>query len=163
MLGHHRHSSETPFILRFAGGPDDRTLIVVFRSSLSSSTKLTNHNRTKQTKTRKKKRCQSWTSSDKTFLIRACALCPHGGVGWSAVCDYGTVFPDNTQLLLRDAILFYDFCHHLKILFGIQTDVLYQVSSVRTQPSPSTKENTLQTINTCLWLGLEVFFSSYYL
>ena len=49
------------------GGP----LRVVFRSSFPSSTK-------KQKK--KKKRCQIWTPSDKTFLIRACNPIPQRDV-----------------------------------------------------------------------------------
>ena len=58
MLGHHRHASET-FRWRAGDGP----LIVVLGSSLPSSTK----NKTK-------KRCQSWTPSDKTFWIHACSV-----------------------------------------------------------------------------------------
>ena len=39
MLGHHEHASKMPFKWHFAGGADDGPLIVVFGSSLPSSTK----------------------------------------------------------------------------------------------------------------------------
>ena len=55
MLGHHPDASETPF----NNGP----LLVVFWSSTLSSTK------------RRKKHCQSWTPSDKSFWIRAWLGC----------------------------------------------------------------------------------------
>ena len=54
MLGQHRPTSKTPFQWHFALQADDGPLIVVFGSPLPSSTK--------------KKNCQSWTPSDKTFL-----------------------------------------------------------------------------------------------
>ena len=60
----HRPASKTPFKCPFAGGPVDGPLLVVFGSSLPSSTK----------KKKKKKQCQSWTPSDKTFRIRASRL-----------------------------------------------------------------------------------------
>ena len=56
MLGHHRPASETP--LAFRWWTDDDLFIVVFGSSIPSSTK--------------KNSFQIWTPSDKTFWIRAC-------------------------------------------------------------------------------------------
>ena len=57
LLGHHRPARETPFKWRFAGGPMMAHFLVVFGSSLPHYLK--------------KKRCQSWTPSGKTFWIRA--------------------------------------------------------------------------------------------
>ena len=56
ILGHYLHASKTPFKWRFAGGSMMAHLKWhLFGSSLPS-----------------KKRSQSWTTSDKTFWIRAC-------------------------------------------------------------------------------------------
>ena len=63
MKGRHRHASETPFKWEFCWRVDDGPFIVVFGSSLPSSTKTNNN-----------KSFLSWTPSDKTFWIRACGL-----------------------------------------------------------------------------------------
>ena len=54
MFGHHGHASETPFKWRSAGG-QKMARFWWYLDPLSP-----------------KKRCQSWTPSDKTFWIRAC-------------------------------------------------------------------------------------------
>ena len=53
MLCHHQHASETPFKLRFAGGP----MMARLKCFLDPSTH--------------QKRCQSWTPSDRIFWIPA--------------------------------------------------------------------------------------------
>ena len=62
MFGHHRHSSETPFLMAFRWRANDGTLIVVFGSSFPS---WTENKRTKKTR-------QSWTPPDNTLWILAC-------------------------------------------------------------------------------------------
>ena len=60
MLGRHLHGSETPFKWRFAGGP----MMARLKWYLDPPSPH-------QLKKRKKKRCQSWTPSDKTLWIRS--------------------------------------------------------------------------------------------
>ena len=61
MFGQHWHASETPFEMVFRWRADDGPLLVIFGSA---------HINSKETKTKnkQKKRCQSWTLSEKTFL-----------------------------------------------------------------------------------------------
>ena len=63
MLGHHRHASETPFKWRFAGG----SLMARLSWYLDP---LSPH----------QKNYQSWSSSGKTFWIRACLMLGSGGL-----------------------------------------------------------------------------------
>ena len=63
MLGHHRPRQRNAIQMAFCWRAVKGPLIVVFGSILSSSN---------YKKERKKKHCQSWTPSDKTFWIRAC-------------------------------------------------------------------------------------------
>ena len=58
MLGHHRPASETPCRWRFTGGP----MMTHLQGYLNPPTP-----------DQLKKRSQSWTPSEKTFWIRACA------------------------------------------------------------------------------------------
>ena len=59
MLGHHQPASETPFKWRFAGRPLMARLLWYLDPSSPH-----------QTKKRRKKRCQSWSLSDKTVDSR---------------------------------------------------------------------------------------------
>ena len=80
MLDHHRTASETPFKWRFAGGP----LMARLWWYLDASP-------LHQTEKKRKKRCQSWTPSYKSFWIRACVI-------WDSLCDNVTYLIIHSQL-----------------------------------------------------------------